>query len=773
MPTEIKLTSQAGTNAPYKLGSPPDFGTLYSGRALDFDGVTDYVDCGTTFQSTFRGSFSISAWIKPDDGQPDSDANVIFGTRNSTAQDMCYCRVQTNGKLYWIYESDNDGKEAETASAVFVNGAESWHHVVLVANSTTAGAGGMKIYLDGLEQTLDGTNNGNTSGITFSDFTTSNNVYIGANNVNDTAGSFFDGDISNLQIWDKAWSLSDVQYAYTHPEKLITDNSAVTSGTTISNLKAWYPMTEGTGSIVNDGSGNGNHGTNAVGADYITAQSEPLIPQTALMGMSKPILFDGIDDYVSIPETTYDVDGSKIAFNFWVKLNDTTSDNAIFGKVGAEWFKFIKFFNGGIMVETNTSNNTVNIYFTLDNDLHFFSVVTDGAGGVSVYKDGSLVGSGSGLSDNLTLNCIGSNKSSLLLEGYVNELSIFTGLTTFGLSEVQELFNDGVALDATTHSKSGNLQGYWRNDGASKWLDRSISENLVLDGDDDFVNCPNIDLSGGAGTITVWFNHSEAASQTIFAYGSNGDDISISLRGTVNNLGLMDGINNVSNYIYGGSYSLNTWNHLALTVASSGVIYVYINGSAVISDTDPANSLNFSDINNDTLMIGKKGSGGGTFFNGIVDQVAVWDTVLSSDEISSIYNAGRTGGADVRTILSDKTGNLKAYYQFETENLDDDGKVIDLSGNGNLGTLTGGATISGDNNGTVNGSPDTILLPEGTTSGKDILGFPLTHTNNGWLNLSGSEYVEIADNDILDANSEITLEAWVRYFDSPSSDMCE
>ncbi|GAI12163.1 unnamed protein product, partial [marine sediment metagenome] len=36
--------------------------------ALDFDGTDDYVDTGNTFESTFQDSFSISLWIKPDDG---------------------------------------------------------------------------------------------------------------------------------------------------------------------------------------------------------------------------------------------------------------------------------------------------------------------------------------------------------------------------------------------------------------------------------------------------------------------------------------------------------------------------------------------------------------------------------------------------------------------------------------------------------------------------------------------------------------------------------
>ena len=53
MATTIVKTSDSIANAPSKLGSPPDFGTLYSGRALEFDGVVDYGNTGATFQSTF------------------------------------------------------------------------------------------------------------------------------------------------------------------------------------------------------------------------------------------------------------------------------------------------------------------------------------------------------------------------------------------------------------------------------------------------------------------------------------------------------------------------------------------------------------------------------------------------------------------------------------------------------------------------------------------------------------------------------------------------
>jgi hypothetical protein len=69
--------------------------------------------------------------------------------------------------------------------------------------------------------------------------------------------------------------------------------------------------------------------------------------------------------------------------------------------------------------------------------------------------------------------------------------------------------------------------------------------------------------------------------------------------------------------------------------------------------------------------------------------------------------------------------------------------------------------VKGGNDGTVSGSPDTILLPE-ARNGRDTLGFPINNVNNGYLALHGDGYVEVADDASLDITSEITLEAWVK-----------
>ena len=211
----MATTISAGTN-PYKLGSPPDFGTLYSGRALEFDGVVDYF----TFPAfaSVPTTLTVSFWVYPDSWTTDTggwimDSNsldVVIGAENAT-------------KMYFNRESSAHDRFTPPPTG-------QWTHVVATWTATNVDA---LVYYNGASQT---------------DASDDNYATIGSNdNIGhrDNATNKFDGKLTNVQIWDKVWSLSDVQYAYTHPEKLITDNSAVTSGTTISNLKAWYPCTEG------------------------------------------------------------------------------------------------------------------------------------------------------------------------------------------------------------------------------------------------------------------------------------------------------------------------------------------------------------------------------------------------------------------------------------------------------------------------------------------------------------------------------------------------
>lgn len=200
------VVNDFGTNGALRGADTEDINiTGKIGGALGLNGSDEYIDCNQTFQTTFRSSFSISLWIKPDDGQPGS-TEKIFGSGNVTIQDLIHMDNETNGTIEFWYESDGDIGNVTTATAVLSDGAETWHHVVGVANDTT---NLVYIYFDGVLS-----NTSSCAGVTFADFTTTVEFYFGARNSPAGAQSHFDGGIDDFRIFDKALSAGEVRAIY-------------------------------------------------------------------------------------------------------------------------------------------------------------------------------------------------------------------------------------------------------------------------------------------------------------------------------------------------------------------------------------------------------------------------------------------------------------------------------------------------------------------------------------------------------------------------------
>jgi len=188
-----------------------------NGKAMQLSS-SEYIDTGDAFQSTMRGSFSIELWIKPDDGQPAADEHLL-GTRNAASEDWVYVALDTSGAVDFYYESNNNGKTARTNSVIFPDGDTGWTHVVAVADSTVGGVGGMVIYVNGVLQTLDGVLDGDTSGITFADWTSSDNIFVGASNNNGSMTNGTNGLIDSVKFYNSALTATDVlnKYQENHP----------------------------------------------------------------------------------------------------------------------------------------------------------------------------------------------------------------------------------------------------------------------------------------------------------------------------------------------------------------------------------------------------------------------------------------------------------------------------------------------------------------------------------------------------------------------------
>ena len=103
-------------------------------------------------------------------------------------------------------------------------------------------------------------------------------------------------------------------------------------------------------------------------------------------------------------------------------------------------------------------------------------------------------------------------------------------------------------------------------------------------------------------------------------------------------------------------------------------MYLYVNGVQKASGTPDSVPREGSF----PLLIGK---GSTLYLDGMIDEAAIWNTALSSTDISSLYNSG------AGTIPSSvQSSSLVAYWPFDTNYNDNK--------NSHHGTAQGGVSIS-------------------------------------------------------------------------------
>ena len=165
---------------------------------------------------------------------------------------------------------------------------------------------------------------------------------------------------------------------------------------------------------------------------------------------------------------------------------------------------------------------------------------------------------------------------------------------------------------------------------------------------------------------------------------------------------------NLNSDIY---FSYEKWHLLTVTLDGKTVKY-YIDGVLKDNSVWEGGEL-FSSADN--LFIGANISEESWYFNGVIDDLRIYDYALKDEDIKLLYNS-------VMDAV-DKSGKMVALYRFE-DNLLDSSKF--------------------KNNGTASGE---ISYAEGRM-GKAV-------------RLDGASYIEVADSDSLDFDKEFTITAWV------------
>ncbi len=160
---------------------------------------------------------------------------------------------------------------------------------------------------------------------------------------------------------------------------------------------------------------------------------------------------------------------------------------------------------------------------------------------------------------------------------------------------------------------------------------------------------------------------------------------------------------------YGGSTNnilSNTWYHFVFVYdPSSNTFKRYVNGALKQTvDTTVTTMPNMSSYNS-SLKVGRSGNSL-TDFDGLVDDVRVYNRALSALEIAALYNSG---GAVIRGAplvpSNPLAGSLTASWSFDSSTVSGS-NVADQSGNGHTLTLQNSASITAGHSGqalTLNG----------------------------------------------------------------------
>ena len=720
-PPTRRLTSDANT----KLLLNGDQVTIAEGKFSDgmvFDGTDDYVDLHKTtalldWNST-NAKWSGSAWVYP----TSSSAASVIGKYGWTSPytDQREWWFGLNGGKIRLSQSSNGTNNNNDSSGVTTLELNKWHHIAFTIDRTL-GSNQNKIYLNGA---LDAT-------ITEAQSTTyvgNTPLMIGGNNGG--ANHFWIGTTKEISLYSSTLSASDITSLYNKGvPKPATDVQE-------SSLEAYYPLNETNGSSVFDNSTNSNHGSvhgaapSTYGKNGFHLDFNPVDPDA--------LYFDGSNDYVSLATGALDsLNGSSgFSISAFIKVSADTTDDGYYAMGAAtgdgDWFWNQRPAGTDFWVAAKTvSGSTVH---SIPNPLKgeigkwVHLVTTYVSGSLKTYKNGVLIDTYTSNTGNVVLGAssgvylgsygTGAYAGYWTMQGNMEEVAVYnSGLTQ---ANVEALYNDGNPADATTVSGS-SLVGYWKlNEGvgtnvsdSAKW---TAFEGATFGGTGSRINS-NTDILGNQSdfTIQTWVKPSSSQVNYADILGNHYDD-GTTERGFV--IQQYAGLTN--QYEVGGAYTgdpaLNwangsltrfsltagSWQHLVITKSNGGNVRVYINGvlDKNITDSGYSGATQTSPI---PFKLGEGWVDNQRNFNGQLKEFAIWHTVLTAANVTSLYNSGTP-------IDATDISGTKMYWKLdEGPSQSGNGYVKDSSGE-NKGGAINIARFEGTNhnNGTITGASWTV-----------------------------------------------------------------
>jgi hypothetical protein len=310
--------------------------------------------------------------------------------------------------------------------------------------------------------------------------------------------------------------------------------------------------------------------------------------------------------------------------------------------------------------------------------------------------------------------------------------------TTTGTSYTPSALGEGTQ---TLYVQERDTAGNWSSSGSrSVVIDTtaptitisSLTHALDFDGTDDYVTTP-IDADLQAMLSTTWSgwikpNGSSTGWQIIFGMEDGGWDRMIAVE--ANSLGLSMGHTD-NRWQTGASITAGVWQHV-VSIYDNGAMRFYLNGVEYTTS-----NLEGSHSSTGTFTIGAN-QGGGNYYSGLIDDVAIWDEALTAAEITTIYNSGTQLDVSSDSGNYSSSANLVGYWRFDSGS---GTTAVDASGNSQDATITGAtwgtsqAALASGSTSSDSTLPITFTLSETAANFADT---DITVTNGTLSDFTGS-----------------------------------
>ena len=236
-------------------------------------------------------------------------------------------------------------------------------------------------------------------------------------------------------------------------------------------------------------------------------------------------------------------------------------------------------------------------------------------------------------------------------------------------------------FNGNANDESGNGFNGVTNNGAALTTDRfgTVNSAFTFDGIDDFIQMPNYSSSGSF-TISIWYKmptyniNSLGANDFIFfcnhsGINDNNRNMLVGYRNFGSEYGHSTYVTDNSNNLT-GSYSINQiptpniWHHLICLFDNGNYVKMYLDDTLFYTNTSvPSNSSLISM----PMFFGIGIPTQFNFFNGQLDEVGLWDRILTQQEITALYNGCQLS---VNTQPTNQTINENNNAQFVVSSSD-------------------------------------------------------------------------------------------------------